>query len=384
MIASGKLRAWGVANWAPEQVAAAARAAERQGVPPPCAAQLVYSLVNRTAVEDPEMLAALELAGASVVASASLQYGALSGKYAAGAAEGRIADEVHDPAYAAARGAAVELEALGARLGASPATLAYAFALSHEAVASVLFGATRPEQVVENVAAAALARAHGRLRSGRALGDRARRLTAARGPEALDAPGSRAAARRCGAGCTRRTPADGPFPVVVMAGGWCYVKELVQPHVARHFADTGLAAILFDYRNFGSSDGTRRQHIDPNAQIEDYRNAISFAETLGEVDADRIGVWGLSYSGGHALILGATDPRVQLRLRADPRRRRLSQHAPRARHDRLPPVRAAAAGRPASALPRRARTGSCPTPRPTRPPRSRPGRSPRPTRRSST
>jgi fermentation-respiration switch protein FrsA (DUF1100 family) len=103
----------------------------------------------------------------------------------------------------------------------------------------------------------------------------------------------------------------GPHPIVVMAGGWCYVKELVQPHVAQQFADTGLAAVLFDYRNFGSSDGIRRQHIDPNAQIEDYRNAISFAETLDEVDPDRIGVWGLSYSGGHSLILGATDPRVK-------------------------------------------------------------------------
>ena len=103
---------------------------------------------------------------------------------------------------------------------------------------------------------------------------------------------------------------DGPFPVIVMAGGWCYVKELVQPHVAQQFADAGLAAILFDYRNFGSSDGTRRQHIDPNAQIEDYKNAISFAETLDEVDAGRIGAWGFSYSGGHVLIVGATDPRV--------------------------------------------------------------------------
>jgi hypothetical protein len=96
-----------------------------------------------------------------------------------------------------------------------------------------------------------------------------------------------------------------------MAGGWCYVKELVQPHYAEMFASAGLAALLFDYRNFGSSDGTRRQHIDPNMQIEDYRAAISFAEGLDQVDADRIGVWGLSYSGGHALILGATDPRVK-------------------------------------------------------------------------
>ena len=72
-----------------------------------------------------------------------------------------------------------------------------------------------------------------------------------------------------------------------------------------------MTALLFDYRNFGASDGARRQHIDPNAQLEDYRNAISFAESLQDVDPDRIGAWALSYSGGHVLILGATDPRVK-------------------------------------------------------------------------
>jgi fermentation-respiration switch protein FrsA (DUF1100 family) len=104
---------------------------------------------------------------------------------------------------------------------------------------------------------------------------------------------------------------QGPFPTIVMAGGWCYVKELVQPHYAQMYADAGLAALLFDYRNFGASDGGRRQHIDPTWQIEDYKNAISYAESRDDVDADRIGVWGLSYSGGHALIVGATDPRVK-------------------------------------------------------------------------
>jgi fermentation-respiration switch protein FrsA (DUF1100 family) len=104
---------------------------------------------------------------------------------------------------------------------------------------------------------------------------------------------------------------EGPVPIVVMAGGWCYVKELVQPHYAERFEKEGLAVLLFDYRNFGSSDGERRQHIDPAAQIEDYKNAISYAETLEEVDAERIGVWGLSYSGGHVLVVAATDPRVK-------------------------------------------------------------------------
>jgi fermentation-respiration switch protein FrsA (DUF1100 family) len=104
---------------------------------------------------------------------------------------------------------------------------------------------------------------------------------------------------------------DGPFPLVVMAGGWCYVKELRQPQYAAEFVRRGLAALIFDYRRMGASDGEPRQHIEPWDQIEDYKNAITFAESLPEVDQSRIGVWGISYSGGHVLIVGATDPRVK-------------------------------------------------------------------------
>ena len=103
----------------------------------------------------------------------------------------------------------------------------------------------------------------------------------------------------------------GPHPTVVMAGGWCYVKELVQPEYAKVFAEAGVAALVFDYRNFGDSEGDIRQHIDPWEQIEDYRNAISFAETLDVVDNSRIGLWGISYSGGHVLVVSAIDPRVR-------------------------------------------------------------------------
>ena len=103
----------------------------------------------------------------------------------------------------------------------------------------------------------------------------------------------------------------GPHPCVVMGGGWCYVKELAQPGYAKVFAQNGLAALIFDYRHLGASEGEPRQHIDPWKQIEDYRNAISFAEELDGVDSGRIGVWGISYSGGHVLILGATDRRVR-------------------------------------------------------------------------
>ena len=103
----------------------------------------------------------------------------------------------------------------------------------------------------------------------------------------------------------------GPHPAVVMAGGWCYVKELAQPLFADVFREAGFATLVFDYRFFGGSSGEPRRHIDPWKQIEDYRNAISWMERRDEVDGGRIGAWGISYSGAHVLVLGALDPRVR-------------------------------------------------------------------------
>jgi pimeloyl-ACP methyl ester carboxylesterase len=103
----------------------------------------------------------------------------------------------------------------------------------------------------------------------------------------------------------------GRRPTVVLAGGWCYVREIVMPTYAKAFAEAGVNAMIFDYRNLGVSDGDNRQHLDPWAQIRDYENAISYLERHEAVDPDRIGVWGISYSGGHALILAAIDPRVK-------------------------------------------------------------------------
>jgi pimeloyl-ACP methyl ester carboxylesterase len=103
----------------------------------------------------------------------------------------------------------------------------------------------------------------------------------------------------------------GRRPTVVLAGGWCYVREIVMPTYAKAFAEAGINALIFDYRNLGVSDGDIRQHLDPWAQIRDYENAISFLERHEAVDPQRIGVWGISYSGGHALVLAAIDPRVK-------------------------------------------------------------------------
>jgi uncharacterized protein len=111
---------------------------------------------------------------------------------------------------------------------------------------------------------------------------------------------------------------DGPLPTVVAAGGWCYVKEIVLPHVARIVNEAGVQVLGFDYRGFGESGGARRQHIDPWMQISDYKNAITYLERRDDVDADNIGAFGISYSGGHVLILAATDPRVKAVVSAVP------------------------------------------------------------------
>src|ERR1700738_5067190 len=104
---------------------------------------------------------------------------------------------------------------------------------------------------------------------------------------------------------------NGPFPTIVMAHGFSAVKEMYLDKFAEAFAQAGLAALVFDNRNFGASDGEPRQEIDPWLQTRDYRDAITWASSLPEVDPDRIGIWGSSYSGAHVLVVGAIDRRVK-------------------------------------------------------------------------
>jgi fermentation-respiration switch protein FrsA (DUF1100 family) len=102
----------------------------------------------------------------------------------------------------------------------------------------------------------------------------------------------------------------GPVPTIVMAHGFSAVKEMYLDCFAEVFAAAGLACLVFDNRGFGASGGTPRQEADPLQQIRDYRDAITFAQSLPGSDPARIGVWGSSYSGGHVLVVAATDRRV--------------------------------------------------------------------------
>lgn len=155
LLADGTVRAWGIVNWPGDRVAEAGQIALDKGIPTPCLIQLPYSLVERDWVEGPEMVAALELCGASVTASFTLAGGLLSGKYARGGS-GRMSGETDDPRWADALRAADELQALADELETTPAALAIAFALDNPSVATVLLGATTPQQIADNATAPAL------------------------------------------------------------------------------------------------------------------------------------------------------------------------------------------------------------------------------------
>jgi uncharacterized protein len=103
----------------------------------------------------------------------------------------------------------------------------------------------------------------------------------------------------------------GPFPTIVMAHGFSALKEMGLDQYAEVFAAAGIAALVYDNRNLGDSDGEPRFEIDPVAQMRDYRHAVTYAQSRCEVDPDRIGMWGTSYTGGLVLIAAALDRRVK-------------------------------------------------------------------------
>lgn len=96
-------------------------------------------------------------------------------------------------------------------------------------------------------------------------------------------------------------PADGasPAPVVVMGHGIGGTKDSGLDPYARALQAAGFAVFAFDYRGFGESAGTPRQHVCMHDQISDYDAACAAAARQPGVDPAAIVLWGVSQSGGH-------------------------------------------------------------------------------------
>lgn len=104
---------------------------------------------------------------------------------------------------------------------------------------------------------------------------------------------------------------DVPLPAITMAHGFAGTKYHGIKPFAEAFAEAGFVVLVHDHRNFGESGGAPRQDINPWQQIDDWRRAISYLQARPEVDENRIGIWGTSFAGGHAIVLGATDRRLK-------------------------------------------------------------------------
>jgi fermentation-respiration switch protein FrsA (DUF1100 family) len=109
----------------------------------------------------------------------------------------------------------------------------------------------------------------------------------------------------------RPDAATGTVPAIVMAHGFSAVMEQGLDGFARGFVDAGFAVLAYDHRFLGASDGAPRGRIVPHEQHDDARAALDWLTAEPGIDPSRIGIWGSSYSGGHALFLGAVEPRIK-------------------------------------------------------------------------
>jgi uncharacterized protein len=101
--------------------------------------------------------------------------------------------------------------------------------------------------------------------------------------------------------------ATAPAPIIVMAHGFGGIREMRLDVFAERFRGAGYGCLVFDYRHFGASDGEPRQLLDVQRQLADWVAAIAFARSRHDIDADRIVLWGSSFSGGHVLSAAARD-----------------------------------------------------------------------------
>jgi L-glyceraldehyde 3-phosphate reductase len=155
LIETGRARAWGTGMWTAAQLAQAVEDCDEAGVPRPVAAQMACSLADHAQATDPEMCAVLTRSPIGLVAAYVLAGGTLTGKYVGGDAAGRARQ---DESSVATRGKQVaqRLAGLATEWGVAPTHLAFAYALDHPNLATVLFGATSPDQVRTNVEALAV------------------------------------------------------------------------------------------------------------------------------------------------------------------------------------------------------------------------------------
>lgn len=97
---------------------------------------------------------------------------------------------------------------------------------------------------------------------------------------------------------------------IVLCHGYTGVKDLYLPDNARVLNEAGYVVLTFDYKGWGESEGTPNR-LAPYSRVADVQAAITFLQLQGNVDEDRIGIYGTSYGGATVTWVGAVDQRVK-------------------------------------------------------------------------
>jgi voltage-dependent potassium channel beta subunit len=159
-ISAGKAHYWGTSEWSAEQFREAWEVADRHHLHKPVVEQPQYHLLHRERVEEEYAPLYEEPIGMGLTTWSPLASGLLTGKYLGGGTPGDsradlpgyewVKDMVTDPE----RNRQVQgLKAIADDLGVTMAALAIAWCAKNPHVSSVITGASRPEQVVQNMAA---------------------------------------------------------------------------------------------------------------------------------------------------------------------------------------------------------------------------------------
>ncbi len=162
MIATGKALYWGTSEWSAADVRSAWQVADRHHLHKPVMEQPQYHLFHRARVED-EYAPLYDGIGLGLTTWSPLASGLLTGKYRGGEApagsRGALPNMafLRDGLFDARKNAAVQrLEGIARDLGGSVAQLALAWVAHNPRVSTVILGASRIEQLRENLGALAL------------------------------------------------------------------------------------------------------------------------------------------------------------------------------------------------------------------------------------
>lgn len=157
LVRQGKILYWGTSEWRAWQIALATGVAYQYGLVPPSVEQPQYNMFHRNRFELHLAPMSKEL-GVGLVTWSPLDFGILTGKYNDGIPEGSRAamenmgwlrDRIIPERIAIVR----KLGEIAAQLGLTTGQLAIAWLLRLKEVSSVISGASRVEQMEENILA---------------------------------------------------------------------------------------------------------------------------------------------------------------------------------------------------------------------------------------